>query len=205
MFWVKSVLDFEWAVSERGSEWCGCCKQHIGFGSRLLSIRKDLRLTLLVAELNYWFVSWPRMGWGMEPHGANPGCWRTEHTVMPECGGNPRTKYKSRRALPAHLCRAINLLLSLSQKSMCLGELQLLGEIPMFSPQKPWMCISWHSWLCRFFFWQKLFFSAALRNQDLFYCLFNKKTYLFNKKEMIKVLGNSFTILGQRSTEQKRA
>lgn len=95
--------------------------------------------------------------------------------------------------------------LTLSQKSMCLGEFQLLGEIPVLSPQKPWMCISWHSWLCRFFFWQKLLFSAALRNQDLFYCLFNKKTYLFNKKEMIKVLGNNFTILGQRSTEQKRA
>lgn len=56
---------------------------------------------------------------------------------------------------------------------------------------------------CVDFFWQKFLFSAALRNQDLFYCLFNKKTYLFNKKEMIKVLGNSKQLYNFRSEEHR--
>lgn len=72
----------------------------------------------------------PHTAWGMEPRGVKRGYQRAKHSTALKCAGNPWTKYES--SFPCSSLYSYYLLLTLSLKSICLGEFQLLGEIPIW-------------------------------------------------------------------------
>lgn len=103
-FWVNGVL-------ERQRMMQALCK-HIAFGSCLLSIGKDLRLVLLLAQLNDWFVSysptapggWSQAVWNQDIRGLSTPQHLSVRGIL-GLSMNP--------VFPAPLCTAINLLLTL--------------------------------------------------------------------------------------------